>query len=200
LEHDLSFRGHAHTLRPVALADAPFIVSLRGTAGRFLNRGAASDAEQRAWIERYFTRADDYYFVVERNADGKPEGLVGIYDVDRDQRAAEWGRFVLRPGSRAAVEAALLIYRCGFDCLDLDRVYCRTLAENAQVVAFHDSCGLARTVAPMLIQHNGEALAAIEHVLHRDEWPGVHARLERLAARLAKPLGPAVKPERQGCL
>jgi RimJ/RimL family protein N-acetyltransferase len=185
LKHDIALRGHAFGLRPVVLEDAAFIFELRASSGKFLNYGAASKDEQRAWIERYFERAGDYYFVVDRNGDRGVEGLAGIYDIDRAKRAAEWGRFVLRPGSRAAVEAALLIYRCGFDVIGLDHMYCNTLAENAQVVAFHESCGLVRAPDLVTILHNGEPRDAVRHMLSRGGWPALNARLDRMASRLA---------------
>lgn len=186
LRHEIALQGYTYGLRPVALSDAAFIVEVRSTSGQYLNRGASTVREQGEWIERYFARPDDYYFVVQRHVDGRAEGLVGIYDLDREARSAEWGRFVLRAGSLAAVESALLVYRCGFDEMALDRMVCRTLADNAQVVAFHDSCGLERAPATVMIAHDGEPRAAIEHGLHRDQWPAVRDRLDRLAGRLAK--------------
>lgn len=171
----------------MAEADAAFIVALRKASGKYLHRGAASEAEQRTWIARYFTRPDDYYFVVERNDDRRPEGLVGIYDVDRVAHTAEWGRFVLQPGSCAAVETALLVYRCGFEVLGLDLLRCRTLAGNVHVVAFHDSCGLHRVPAPVMVANDDAVQEAVEHVLSRGRWPAVRDQLDRLAARLARP-------------
>lgn len=186
MRHEIALQGHAFGLRPVVLSDAGFIVEMRSTSGQYLNRGASTIREQGEWIERYFARPDDYYFVVQRVGDGRAEGLVGIYDLQRETRSAEWGRFVLRSGSSAAVESALLVYRCGFDVMALERIFCRTLADNAQVVAFHDSCGLERASKAVMIAHDGEPRASIEHVLHRDQWPGVREHLDRLAARLAK--------------
>jgi RimJ/RimL family protein N-acetyltransferase len=191
LKHDLSLKGHAFTLRPVGVEDAGFIVGLRASRGTFLNRGATSEAGQREWIERYFARLDDYFFVVERNDDHRAEGLVGIYDIDREDGTAEWGRFVVLQGSRAAVEAALLIYRCGFDVMGLDVLRGRTLADNSQVVSFHDSCGIPRTPGTILIDHDGHLREAIEHVLSKEAWPVVRGRLDAMAARLAAPLGRA---------
>lgn len=186
MNHSLSLQGHAYGLRPVELSDAALIVQLRAASGQFLNRGAVSEVEQRAWIERYFLRADDYYFVVERLAGGEPHGVAGIYDVDRSARRAEWGRFVMRPGSTAAIEAALLVYRCGFEVLQMDELCCRTLAENAKVVAFHDTCGLERAPAPVTIAHNGEPREAVEHRITRAAWPSISTHLDGLAARLAR--------------
>lgn len=191
MRHDLHLTGHAFALRPVAVADAAFIVEVRAQGGRFLNRGAATVAEQRKWIELYFARPGDCYFVVESRRDATPEGLVGIYDIDPQARAAEWGRWVLRPGSPAAVESALLVYRCAFGPLALERVVCRTLADNTRVVAFHDSCGLARAPAPITITQDGQPRAAVEHALDRAGWPAVEARLDRLAQRVAVARGPS---------
>jgi RimJ/RimL family protein N-acetyltransferase len=186
LRHDLHLSGHAFRLRPVEDADAAFIVDLRTRFGRFLNRGASSSTEQLAWLDAYFDRTDDFYFVVESIHDGRPEGLIGLYDIDPVHSTAEWGRWVLAPGSNASIESALLIYRCAFVVLSLERVWCRTLAENVKGVSFQDSCGLERARGPVSILHNGELCPAIEHVLSRERWPLVMERLDGLAARFAR--------------
>src|SRR5262245_30670098 len=163
LRHDRQVVGQGFRLRPVELGDAAFIVDLRGRAGRFLNRGASTVSEQVDWLERYFERDGDYYFVIETADAAWREGLVGVYDVDARERSAEWGRWVIEPGSSAAIESALLVYRLAFDQLALERVSCRTLSENASVVAFHDSCGLARAAISTSIEHDGERRAAVVH-------------------------------------
>jgi RimJ/RimL family protein N-acetyltransferase len=185
LRHNLHVSGHAYGLRPVEEADAAFIADLRRRCGRFLNRGAVSTGEQVAWLESYFERRGDYYFVIEAEDDRRREGLVGLYGLDPEHRAAEWGRWVLEPGSNAAIESALLIYRCAFVELALERVWCRTLADNVKVVAFHDSCGLERAPATIMIEHDGERCPAVEHTLSRSDSSSVMTRLDRLAARIA---------------
>jgi RimJ/RimL family protein N-acetyltransferase len=194
LRHDIHIPGHAFRLRPVREADAAYIVALRSRAGAFLNRGAPSEDTQLQWLARYFDRAGDYYFVVESANGWRREGLVGVYDVRASARIAEWGRWLLEPGSNAAVESALLIYRCAFDRLRLERVRCRTLSANAAAVAFHDSCGLARTPGDVFIEHNGEHCPAVEHVLSRGEWSRVGEQLESLARRFAATIARVVPP------
>ncbi len=185
MQHDIHIAGHAFRLRPVVAADASYLLDLRAAGGQFLNRGARTLDEQRAWLDRYFARDDDYCFIVE-TADGhRREGLVGLYDIDCVAKTAEWGRWALAPGSNAAIESALLVYRFAFDTLSLAWVRCHTLADNAKVVAFHDSCGLARMPAAVTIEHNGARRAGVEHRLSQHQWPGVRARLDGLAARFA---------------
>jgi RimJ/RimL family protein N-acetyltransferase len=188
VQHELVVEGHAFRLRPVNEDDAAFIVALRAARSAFLNPGATSVSDQLEWLARYFARPGDYYFVIEARGSARREGLVGIYDIDAALRTGEWGRWVVQAGSSAAVESALLVYRCAFDVLGLRAIRCRTLLDNAQVVAFHDSCGLRR--APLLARLDRDAgdagRTAVEHVLDVAEWPTLHALLEPLAARAAR--------------
>ena len=188
MRHDLHVEGHAVRLRPVEASDAAFIVGLRARAGRFLNRGAGTIAAQREWLDAYFDRANEFLFVIEGRDGAPPHGLVGLQAVDVMSRSAEWGRWIIEPGSSFAVESALLVYRCAFDRLAMERVCCKTLVENAHVVSFHDSCGLTRAGDPVLIEHDGESRPAVVHWLTAGEWPAVEARLEPLAARIAAAL------------
>jgi RimJ/RimL family protein N-acetyltransferase len=183
VRHDIHLDGAAFRLRPVTDADAAYIVDLRARAGPYINRGATTIAEQRGWLAQYYERDGDFYFVVEARRDGRRHGLAGIYDL-RDG-VGEWGRFVLEPGSAAAVETALLVYDVAFDDLSLERLCCRTLVANAHAVAFHDSCGLVRTPGEVTIAHDGVPARAIEHWMTRDAWPRARERLAQLAARVA---------------
>jgi RimJ/RimL family protein N-acetyltransferase len=186
LLHDLDITGHGFRLRPVRMPDAAFIAALRNDRLRsgYLNRGAETASEQERWLEEYFNRPDDYYFVIARRGDGAEQGLLAIYDVDRNSGRAEWGRWVLRPDSIAAVESAWLVYRMAFDVLHLVEIHCRTLVENGQVISFHDHCGLVRA-GEVEIVVDGAPRRAIEHRLTRDRHPAISARLEALAARVA---------------
>ena len=187
MRHNIHVPGLRFALRPVEDGDAEFICGLRssGSAGRFLNRGAATVQAQREWLARYFETPADYYFVVVDQRTGTREGTAGLYDVDHAARTAEWGRWVLRAGSVAAVESALLVYRCAFHILDLETVYCRTVAENRQVVSFHDTSGVPRTSSRAEVMVDGVCCSAVEHRLHRDTWPSVEQRLAPTVQRLA---------------
>lgn len=101
----------------------------------------------------------------------------------RLERDAEWGRWILRRGSLAALESACLIYRAGFEMLDLDSIYCRTICENASALAFHDSFGMERSG---LLPGYLDGLDAIQCRLTRARWltlrDGVEAKALRAAA------------------
>jgi len=191
MRHEITLEGSAFRLRPITYEDAALVVQLRThpILGRFLHPTSNGVDQQLAWLAQYYERLGDYYFVVERIGTSIPEGVISIYDVDTQSDCGEWGRWILRPQSLAAVESALLIYRCAFEFLNLNTVYCRTMATNLSVVSFHDSCGL--TDRKCLYGHfkmDGNNLDAIQHTIHLTQWPAVQKRLEKLATLTARRL------------
>lgn len=191
MQHGHVIEGAAFRLRPVVAADAEFIVALRNAPAlaRWLHSGAPDAAAQRAWLAGYEQRPGDFYFVVETREGSKPEGLIAVYDVDCSTRSAEWGRWVLRPGSLAAVESAWLIYRFAFEVLGLQSLHCRTVADNEAVVSFHDSCGLAeKRLLPDAVELHGAKHDLVEHTLRAAAWIDVEPQLARLAQLTARRL------------
>ena len=168
-------------LRPIADEDAPLVVQLRTQPelARWLRPTSNRLEDQLAWLDDYYRRPNDYYFVVEGR---EPEGLISLYNIADGQ--GEWGRWILKPGSLAAVESALLIYRGAFERLNLASVYCHTLSENSKVLSFHDSCGIQqRQLLPAAVELNGRTLDMVEHRLDRQRWESHTApSLEKLAS------------------
>jgi RimJ/RimL family protein N-acetyltransferase len=190
MRHNLIIDGPAFRLRPACLEDAGFIAQLRADPerSRYLHPARPGlDPEERSkaqaqWLETYFERADDYYFIVENRTTGEPEGTAGIYNVDALARDAEWGRWVLQRRSLGAVESACLIYRAGFHSLNLDSLYCRTICENSAAIAFHDSFGLTRARRlPAYL----DGMDAIESRLTRTRWTALREGVEGKALRAA---------------
>ena len=180
--------GHAFRLRPVEMADAAFILELRTDPhrNRYIHRGAIDLDGQRTWLEQYFERPGDYYFIIDNHATGEPEGTVGIYDLDLADRSAEWGRWIVRAGSLAALESAGLIYSVAFDLLELEAVYCRTILENKSALAFQDAFGVERTrLLPRYFERNGRALDAVEGRITRARWATLRENTLAKAARAA---------------
>jgi RimJ/RimL family protein N-acetyltransferase len=185
MRHSIHLAGPRYQLRPIELADAALIIELRADTDRahFLHPIDLTVPAQEAHLQRYFERGGDYYFVIDRRDGGEPraEGLIGLYNIAEQARAAEVGRWVLRPGSPAAAESIWLAYRVAFEILDLQEVYCRTLVENTKALSFQDSCGLRRRAfLPGFVEWQGQRQDGVEHVLTRTRWPVVQERLTRL--------------------
>lgn len=196
MRHDLHLAGRVYGLRPVELDDAEFIVALRTSDPervRSLHPIPPDPEQQRRWLRSYFERQNDYYFVVENRDNRDRHGLVGIYNIDPILRAGEWGRWILRAGSFAAVESALLVYRVAFEYLQLRSIYCITVADNLPVVSFHDSCGLARAAfLPRHFELAGVTYDGVKQVCNAENWPIVRSRLEVQAERIARRLNRGV--------
>ena len=188
MQHSISLTCIRYRLRPVTLEDAPFIVALRTDPflNRFIHEISPHIEDQVAWIQRYFLRHGDYYFIVENADSAEPQGTIGLYNVASESSCGEWGRWILKRGSMAALESAWLIYEAGFSKLRLASLCSRTLAENRGVISFHDSFGASRVA--VLERHfiiRGEAESAIEHRISAAEWPTLRARHYSTVSRLA---------------
>lgn len=181
--------GHAFRLRPAGDGDAGFIAGLRSdpALNRYLHETSGLAEDQLAWLARYYERAGDFYFVVEHKKNRTAEGVISLYGIDASASAGEWGRWILRKGSLAAVESAWLIYITAFEILGLESVYCRTVADNGKVVSFHDSCGISkRRVLRGHFHIGGRKFDAIEHRVDRRDWGEIAPRLEALAKMTAR--------------
>ena len=191
MRHDLTLAGPAFRLRPITDADAPLVLELRSDAkrNRYLHPISPRLDDQLAWFARYYERPGEYYFVVERRDSGAAEGVISLYDVDLKAGCGEWGRWILRPGSLAAVESAWLIYRSAFEQLGLKRVFCRTVADNVSVISFHDSCGITeKRLLPAHFNLAGKSADAVEHEVTRESWSAIYPRLQKLAELAARKL------------
>ncbi|MDB4915507.1 MAG: hypothetical protein JWM95_3151 [Gemmatimonadetes bacterium] len=190
MRHEHVLRGYAFGLRPVALEDAAFIVDLRTSGAhrtQYLHAISPDVSLQEQWITRYLARENDYYWVIERLDTAVPEGLIGIYAVDTAAGRGEWGRWILKQGSLAATESALLCYRIAFEVLGLREVYCVTAAENQQVVSFHESSGLIVTgTLPQHLPLGDRVLDAVQQSCDVSRWPHVRSILEPRAQAIAR--------------
>lgn len=140
MDHNISVEGIAYKLRPVGMADCQFIIDLRlqdKERNRYVNPISGELNDQEVWVQAYLEREGDYYFVIENVLTGQPEGLVGIYNIN--DKAAEWGRWVIQKGSLAALESLDLLCQAAFLELGLERLYCQTIQENEPVVSFHNA-------------------------------------------------------------
>lgn len=188
MDHSYHVVGFAFSLRPVRNNHALFIDSLRQdqSLNAYLNTATPGVKAQEDWISDYLERSGDYYFVIENNSTLELVGLISLYDVNPDLMRAEWGRWIVAPGSLAAVESVLLILRFGFEELGLSFIVCRTLELNSRVVSFHESAGLSRKRRIIDYVNLGrERHNAVEHELSSVDWPGVKTRIGKVAERLA---------------
>lgn len=167
MKHNIKLSGFSYQLRPIEKSDAQFIIETRledANRNKYIHAIDADVTKQEKWIEDYFTREDDYYFVIENILTRIPEGLIGLYDIKGGK--AEWGRWVIKKGSLAAVESVDLICQVAFDKLGLKEIYSRTIENNQAVVSFHNSAKEHfRGILENFFELNGKIYNAVEHYI-----------------------------------
>lgn len=173
MRHNLTATGSTYRLRPVEIADAAFIMALRTDPkrNRFINSTPPEIKRQVEWIESYFTRPNDYYFMVENVQTGDAEGTISIYDADPAQRTAEWGRWVLRSGSKAALPSVALLFRLAFEELHLELLKTHTVVENRSVISILERAGMREIrILPEYVQIDAVQYDVVEHQISRSDW------------------------------
>ncbi|MFD1802233.1 GNAT family N-acetyltransferase [Mixta tenebrionis] len=172
MNHNIVIDGAAYRLRPVKLSDAQFIIDIRLDdieRNRFINKISPDKAQQEEWIREYFLRDNDYYFVIENLLSGEPEGLISVYNIQDGK--GEWGRWVIKKSSLAAIESVDLIFKASFEYIGLSEVYCRTIEDNHSVVAFHDSLNeLRRGVIEKYVEINEAQFNVVEHYVTKEYY------------------------------
>lgn len=180
MNHSVTTEGFGVRLRPVRMEDAAFIVWLRNldhARGRIGD--TVDESGQRAWLEKYFTRDGDYYFIIE-TASGVSVGAYGIYDVRG--RSAESGRWVINPAVPAAIPSALLAFRTAFETLGMEELRVSTVSTNQLVLSLNRKFGfrqIGTTAGAQVI--NGQPVDLVNFILDAREWPKVREKVTPLA-------------------
>ena len=189
MKHRITVEGFGYRLRPVRLNDAQFIIDVRledADRNKFIHKISRDVKAQEDWINEYFARESDYYFVIENRISGQPEGLIAFYN-EKDGKA-EWGRWVVKKDSLAATESVDLIYKAAFEFAGLKELYCRTIKDNVDVVSFHQSIGeKTRRILEKEFEINGVIYDAVEQYADHDIfYREIHPVLEKRAIMIFK--------------
>ncbi|HEY1489574.1 MAG TPA: GNAT family protein [Verrucomicrobiae bacterium] len=177
MQHSIKAEGFGVRMRPVELDDAEFIVCLRKQRHARGNIGdsALDVPSQQRWLDEYFRRPGDYYFVVE-SPSGSRVGTFGIYHAD--QTSAEAGRWIIVPAVPAAVPSAILAGVVAFDILKLARFYSKVVSTNQRIIALDEKLGMHQThIERAGLRIAGQPTDLIHLVCEADEWPTNYQRL-----------------------
>ncbi len=141
--------GKNINLRLASENDAAFILELRlnPLLNKYIGQTDPSLEKQKEWIENSLKKITDFHFIIE-NKEGKQYGTVAIYNIDYENGTAEWGRWVIKPGSFVffPVESAVLVLNFAFTKLGLKKLTGGANNKNIQVVNFHKMYGAVSSV------------------------------------------------------
>jgi RimJ/RimL family protein N-acetyltransferase len=167
--------------------DAAFIVWLRNldyVKGK-IGDSATDLAGQEVWLEAYFRRDGDYYFIIE-SLGGIPLGTHSLYDVS--DGSAELGRWVIRPGVQAAVPSHMVAFAIAFGQLGLRTLRNATVATNRPVLSVSRKFGFKEVkFEPGGRIIGGKPVDMVHFVLTAEDWSETRPRLVS-AAGLAEGL------------
>jgi len=187
MRHSLQSEGFHLRLRPVEMEDAVFIVWLRNLESV---RGRVGDSatvvgSQRKWLENYFTRTGDYYFIVETHG-GIPLGTHGTYDVRAG--SAESGRLITRPEIMGAgVPTLMLATDLAFEKLGLAELRSTCVSTNRAVHSLHrklgyEQVGILRDAQTI----DGRPVDLFQFLLTAQNWRNIRSRILPLAILAGK--------------
>jgi len=164
------------------MEDAAFIVWLRNLAhvrGK-VGDSAADVVGQEAWLEAYFKREGDYYFIPETPG-GIPLGTTGIYDI-RGTRG-EKGRHIMRPEiMEVGVPAGMLATDLAFGIMGLSELRSASVSTNLSVHSLHRKSGFKQVGVLRGAQIiGGQPVDLVEFILKAEDWPKFRDRLAPLA-------------------
>ena len=88
MKHDYKLSESIFQMRPIDNDDAEFTLMLRNDnkLNSYLNKTSNEINDQIAWLENYYKKNDDFYFVIERIKDKRQEGLIALYDINYDNK------------------------------------------------------------------------------------------------------------------
>ena len=137
-------RGRKTNLVEITTDDAADIIRLRNDPK--INKNLSSTRttsveEQKNWISKNISGNDGVYFKI-TDLDGQFYGTISLYSVVGNK--AEFGRYICE-NSLLAIEAEYLLLKHGFERMQLDSIYCRTVAENIKVWKQHYKYGFRDT-------------------------------------------------------
>lgn len=206
MRHAIQAQDFGVRLRPVRMDDAPFIVWLRNldyVKGK-VGDSASDQAGQEAWLDAYFKRDGDYYFIIE-TLGGIPLGTHSLYDLA--DGSAELGRWIVRPGVQAAVPSHMVAFAIAFGPLGLKALRNATVSSNRPVISISRKFGFQEVgIEPGGRIINGKPVDMVRFILTAEAWSRTRPSLvsaARLAeglvreweqAQIAKPLAAAAQP------
>jgi RimJ/RimL family protein N-acetyltransferase len=173
MRHHYTIRRGSYLLRPAALEDAAFIVELRThpERSRFIHSTSPDIEKQANWLREYFEKRHDYYFVIEDVKSSQLEGTIGIYNIDDETRTGEWGRWIVKPHSKAAVPSACMLFDLAFGELGLASLCSYVAAEHTDVLKLLSALGMQqRSSLPQHLLLEGTKRDAVKLEISRSDW------------------------------
>jgi len=140
-------QGARVSLRRMTVDDADTVLRLRAEPGAlaqlFSDAPPTREAHLR-WLADVESRGDRHEFVIVDLQSGRTVGTIGLSQIDRRHRRAEYGVLIGEPDARGkglAADASRLLLGYAFGALGLHRVYLHVFADNEPALRLYEWLG-----------------------------------------------------------
>jgi diamine N-acetyltransferase len=136
--HGVVLTGSLVTLRPLRIEDAALTLRWRlSERATYMQEGARTESEQRAWIAAHANESGGYNFIQEyRDA---PVGMIALHQINYANRSAILGRLMIgEPELVGAApvffESEILLCDFAFDQLKMHKIYGEIMDDNLGMI------------------------------------------------------------------
>lgn len=140
-------QGTRVSLRRMTAEDTDTVVRLRSEPGAlaqlFSDAPPTREAHLR-WLADVEARGDRHEFMIVDRETGQCVGTIGLSQIDRRHRRAEYGVLIGEPDARGkglAADASRLLLRYAFGELGLHRIFLHVLADNEPALRLYERLG-----------------------------------------------------------
>ena len=148
MKHEYIIKGDNIQLRPLDENDLKTLMDWRNKdeiREWFLNTKVITKEEQIKWFEKYIANSDDIMFIIEYSKFNVPVGAVALYNIDRKNDMAEFGRLMIGEeiarGRYIGYEATKLICDFAFSRLGMSEVYLTVISDNYAAIKTYEKVG-----------------------------------------------------------
>lgn len=147
--------------------------------------------EHARWFAAALRDGTRRYWIIE--ADGRPVGLVNLYDIERAGQTAGFAYYLAEDaarGARVASRAGLQVLETAFGELGLQRLWAEALAENAASIGYLGSLGFAPVeVLKARTPKAGFSGDVVRLALAAEAWPAAREACRRRLIERGHALG-----------
>ncbi len=170
-------------LRAVEESDAEITHMMRSDPQKtqYIHRSTGTVSDQLAYIRKQRKLPGDYLFIVE-DLTGKPIGMKGVYNYNKNEKTCETGRFIGYGSQVQNIEALKLSFDFAFDVLKVEKIYMAALENNSVMLGIQKRFGVEFT-GKELVEDIGQY--NICSILTKKAYSESKSRIEALIRRFA---------------
>lgn len=147
----MQLTGNKIILRLVEEEDSYFILKLRQNKelNKYISSTDITVEQQKEWIKKYKIREEnkeEYYFIILNKEMNQPCGTVRIYNIDKINKVATWGSFILdftRPDG-ASKEVIDISLNFAFKELKLKKIELDVRKANKKAIHIYEKNGFIK--------------------------------------------------------